>query len=270
MRSKHDGSNGKSTGRSKSDELEVQPKLPSAPEITNSKIEKVDYFDNFVLKRCKDPPPCLTKIPCFWALCENGYCCPAIGRCRLRSMGKDRLRKRIMYIAALLSFISIFLGVWASFATSMEKEMVRAAPWSVGRVPLKVFLGSNNSTTYRIVQAKMGDAFKADALVSLYIGLNGIVVDTTSALRGFDGEEVKFINWDEAQCTSTIQMRACEACKTQATGSSTMAIMGVITTVPQLTTDLLRAFAENDLYCQKAFGIVTGLFGMITYVFKNT
>ena len=235
------------------------------------KIERLGQFDNFVLKRCKDPPPCLTRIPCFWAVCENGYCCPTIGRCGLRLMGKDGFRKRIMYIAALLSFISLLLGIWGSFATSMEEEIVRAAPWSVGRVPLKAFLGGHNSTAYRIAQARMGNAFKADALISLYIGLNGVVVDTKSALRGIDAaEELKFVNWDEAKCTSTVQMRACEACKMQATGSSTMAIMGVITTVPQLTTDLLRAFAENDLYCQKAFGIVTGLFGMITYVFKNT
>ena len=104
-----------------------------------------------------------------------------------------------------------------------------------------------------------------NAKVKMYIGLNGVVVDATDALKGQPGAETKFINWKEATCATTFSMKdSCEACKDVASSSSTMAIMGVITTIPQLTTDFLRAFPENDLRCQKAFGIITGLFGMIT------
>ena len=79
------------------------------------------------------------------------------------------------------------------------------------------------------------------------------------------GGELQLVNWNEATCENALYMKeSCEACKSVASSSSTMAIMGVITTFPQMTTDFLRAFPENDLRCQKAFGVVTGLFGMIT------
>ena len=254
-------------------EPQFAPKNNTTPlpqkHVKNNETEgkdELDGCDKFIMNRCNEPPPCLTKIPCCWKACENGYCCLPLGLCGLPFINdKPSYRKNIMYFAAFLSKIAIYLGIWACFATSENMGLVRIAPWSSGKVPLYQFLGGSNSTTYKIVQAKLGKNFDENAKVKMYIGLNGVVVDATDALKGQPGAETKFINWKEATCATTFSMKdSCEACKDVASSSSTMAIMGVITTIPQLTTDFLRAFPENDLRCQKAFGIITGLFGMIT------
>ena len=88
-----------------------------------------------------------------------------------------------MYFAAFLSKIAIYLGIWACFATSENMGLVRIAPWSSGKVPLYQFLGGSNSTTYKIVQAKLGKNFDENAKVKMYIGLNGVVVDATDAAQ---------------------------------------------------------------------------------------
>jgi len=250
-------------------ETNAAGKESNTPAIIQNVIDNegnLNCFDKFVLNRCNEPPPCLTKIWCCWQACELSYCCLPLGLCGLGFIGNSpSTRKKIMYFAAFLSKLAIYLGIWACFAVSEDKNLVRIAPWSTGAVPLNIFFGGNNSTMYKVMQAKMGKDFDADAKVKFYIGLNGVTVDTRHVLKGQPGAEIKFINWKEASCKNTFLMRdSCNACKDVASSSSTMAIMGVITTIPQLTTNFLRAFPDNDLRCQKAFGIATGLFGMIT------
>uniref|UniRef100_A0A6U3A1P7 Uncharacterized protein n=2 Tax=Lotharella globosa TaxID=91324 RepID=A0A6U3A1P7_9EUKA len=40
--------------------------------------------------------------------------------------------------------------------------------------------------------------------------------------------------------------------------------MALITSIPQLTTDVQRSHPEGDLNCQKVFGVVTGILGFVT------
>merc|ERR1712039_783699 len=53
----------------------------------------------------------------------------------------------------------------------------------------------------------------------------------------------------------------CNSCRKSAAETITFAIMGVITQIPQITTDLQRSTAFGDVNCQATMGFLTSLWG---------
>ena len=215
-------------------------------------------FDACVIKRCNSPPPCLTKIKCCWGTCERSKLCSALGRCGL-TFGETH-RKKIMYLAAFLSFLSLIFGAIAVVGVSENIAPIMNVPWSKGEVDASKFL---NNATLSLLRAK--GVSVGDDKIYIYIGLNSLVVDS----REIEGlgtvaiNQLRRVAWRESDCVAKVAApAACKACQEIAMSSTTFTILALITTIPQLQTDLLRAFGKNDVRCQKAFGIVTGLWGM--------
>ena len=66
---------------------------------------------------------------------------------------------------------------------------------------------------YKVMQAKLGKDFDANAKVKFYIGLNGVTVDTRDVLKGQPDAEIKFINWKEASCTNMCIIQQSHVCR---------------------------------------------------------
>ena len=79
---------------------------------------------------------------------------------------------------------------------------------------------------------------QGDHDVEVFVGLKKIVVtyddETESAL------------WTDEVCSEDY----CDQCKRACQRSSTVAIVALLTSLPQVTTDLVRARAASDLNCQ--------------------
>jgi hypothetical protein len=93
----------------------------------------------------------------------------------------------------------------------------------------------------------------------VYVGLKSASIRTTTSDQVVTD---RLVQWDSASCSQAIFADACELCKHAALSIGTPAIMAVVTGIPQLMTDLLRSLSDQDVRCQKAFGILTGIWGL--------
>jgi hypothetical protein len=249
---------------------------------------KHNCVDRFVITRCNSPPPCLVKIDACWTFCELSSCCVNIGNCGCRFGEKHR--KAIMYFASFLSFISLFIGAIAIVGSGTATAEVVEFPWSYGNVKVKYLM---DNTTFMALKKRHGIEFE-DEEMKVYVGLNAVVVDGRElltekvkiALDSFNpknlsqSESVRYnhlseeglselfkirsVHWEDQRCNLRFSSELCKNCAAVAMSSTTFAILALITTIPQLQTDLLRAHACNDVRCQKAFGIFTGLWGLFS------
>lgn len=194
------------------------------------------------LERCvrrfpctNSPPPCIGKCHCLWHPCEANAGCVKLGRC-----GRDvdaAKRKRLMYLAVACTTISLLFSAIALCAFDPTFDVIKNTCWTKGTITV------NGTVT------------------ESYIGLRAIALRTIPA-KG--SSTVQVIDWEQADCATFVQDGACRACKTAVLDIGTPAIMAIVTIIPQLTTDLVRSLPDQDVRCQKAFGIITGLFGLLS------
>lgn len=129
-----------------------------------------------------------------------------------------------MLFAAFLSFFGCILQLIAMLSISTRNSTVRDTAWTYGE--------SND--------------FK------LWVGLSEVIYEengvTTSLL------------WDEHDCVYDY----CHDCKDACASTYNAVIVSLITSLPQLLTDIQRSTRRGDLNCQKVMGVVTGIIGTLS------
>lgn len=66
--------------------------------------------------------------------------------------------------------------------------------------------------------------------------------------------------WDEHDCIYDY----CHECKDACSSTYNAVIVSLVTSVPQLLTDIQRSTRRGDLNCQKVMGVVTGIIGTLS------
>ena len=70
------------------------------------------------------------------------------------------------------------------------------------------------------------------------------------------------MNWDEESCTTRFG-GDCNECKDASTGQIMSTYTGLLSTIGQIKFDVQRRTYETDYNCQKTFGIITGVVGIL-------
>jgi len=219
-------------------------------------------------------------------VCEWSACCRYIGACGL-PCGKKR-RRELMLVAWAVSFFSWILLLYPVFGVSTSESFIIFAPWAKGtsyhnetQAPVEVFIGLKGRV----------DRFDCNKAVS--------PTNCTTAMRGF-GSTLKYpfkqhadrgvfsrvVIWKAGDsCPSVdaptsgdllgslgtvpgtaavrgeVRRSMCEGCRKSAGETVSFAIMGAITQIPQMTTDLQRSTRFGDVNCQAVMGFLTSLWG---------
>eukprot|EP00470_Lotharella_oceanica_P001451 CAMPEP_0170173768 /NCGR_PEP_ID=MMETSP0040_2-20121228/7034_1 /TAXON_ID=641309 /ORGANISM="Lotharella oceanica, Strain CCMP622" /LENGTH=209 /DNA_ID=CAMNT_0010415099 /DNA_START=224 /DNA_END=853 /DNA_ORIENTATION=+ len=100
-----------------------------------------------------------------------------------------------------------------------------------------------------------------------WIGISGVVWESNT-----NSSVSRNTRWSDVNCDRTYDNRDnsdeneddCNTCRRAALGSVTTVIMSLVTSIPQLMTDIQRSHPEGDLNCQKILGVVTGIMGFVT------
>lgn len=202
------------------------------------------------------PPPCLLAIGCCWSGCETASCCcPTFGRCGTKC--GDENRTCLMSFACVVSIISMLCMLFGALALGTSEGTLSGFAWSQAEATMELFIV--NETTGELTNGDfLPEAIPLSTPINLYIGISAVLVEFES----FDNTITK---WNGVDCETDFGA-VCQGCKDSATGSAMLAIMGVVTGIPQITTDLLRSHAVSDLRCQKGFGIGTGIYGMLSTI----
>ena len=219
---------------------------------------------------------------------EDSECCVTCGKLGLSgSDGEVDLchmsvpRHKLMYSAFVVSVVGLIFMIVAACAVSTDAqvreprrtETNRKAvpqPPTTNRQPpttnhqpptTRCPLGLNSinpRSTLQVVKNTCWSTGSPNEFVDVYVGLSGVAYQLHDTGTDEDGK-LKFTNWEDYECSSG-DADLCDKsgdCKTAATGLIATAILGAVTQLGQLTTDLQRSTIAGDLNCQKTMGIVT-------------
>lgn len=195
------------------------------------------------------PPPCCAEsCTTCRAYGEDSDCCVTCGKIGLSgSDGEIDMcnisvpRHKLMYSAFGVSVMGLIFMIVAACAVSTDPVVVKNTCWSTG--------------------SPTDD-------VSVYVGLSGVAYQYTGDDDLID-DDLKFLDWDEYECVGDDDCDG-KTCADAASALVTMAILGAVTQLGQLTTDLQRSTVAGDLNCQKTMGIVTGIFGLVSTLYSLT
>jgi len=185
----------------------------------------------------------------------------------------------VMLVAFAVSLFSWALLIYPVFGLSLNPGLIRSAAWVTGEAHLHDHL----------------------ALLHVYIGLRGRVdeldckqarnqslcehlMDTASYVQWpfeeqGDGVYTRILSWGRNEscpdpnnglpggALSQPFGDACRGCRESLPETVTFAVMGAVTQIPQMATDLQRSTAFGDVNCQATLGLVTSLWGCFSALF---
>lgn len=176
------------------------------------------------------PPPCLYS-PSFRAVCSESKACKFVGKCGLKWGAK--YRSQLMFFAFWSSFASIILLISPFVSLSLRADQVKQNAWTVGDISF------------------------SEADYKLYVGLRYVKV----ACEGSECDPAATsFSWSAADCNASY----CESCRNAADNTIITAFTGLITMLPQISTNIQRSKPEGDLHCQKIMGMFTSLAGALS------
>ena len=129
-----------------------------------------------------------------------------------------------MLFAAFLSLFACILQLVAVLSISTRNSTVKDTCWTYGE----------------------SEGYK------LWIGLSEVIYEQ-------DGATTSLL-WDDHDCVFDY----CHQCKNACASTYNAVIVSLVTSVPQLLTDIQRSTRRGDLNCQKVMGVVTGIIGTLS------
>ena len=203
-------------------------------------------------------PICLrtNKCNCCASGFEHSRFVQTLGRI---SVGGERWRKPIMWIALISSCLTMILAILSCLGFEKNENLVRAFPWTKGKFHI-----TSQSPPLNVE-------------VNFHVGLGAIIVDTLNVpvwLNSAKATKLKQMNevqtFDSQACkegflSETFNTTLCTTCQEASAGLLVPAIFAVITCLPSIQTDIQRMFPRYDLNCQKFMAVfVAGMFGTIS------
>jgi len=192
-----------------------------------------------------------------WELCTDGitapappcapYCERACGPCccykfagvGCPSLSAQKYRAPIFVTLSFLSLFQLAIAVVACFGLSDKASTLRAVPWS----HIELSSSSINST------------------VDVYLGLSNVLIEYEDIEEVMEWEE--FCNHTNPNADSS---SGCQDCSDNSEVFFTTVIATTLSKVGQLTTDLTRSNGKEDVACQKVFGALVPIVGVITSI----
>jgi len=180
-----------------------------------------------------------------------------------------------MLVAALASFLGLILTTYAALGASLDSNILKRTAWLYGHVRheaginISVAVGLRGTVAMvdcsQVVDvAACARALSNSTFHEVDSGVFERVVpwtDTNSCVASMSPEDSR--SSQHAMVRDDIR-EACESCRDVATASVVFAIMGAVTQIPQMLTDLQRATTFGDVNCQATLGIVSSLVGTLT------
>ena len=170
------------------------------------------------------PLPPCCSVPYFRRTCEDSSTCNECGKFGIMGNWFDKNRGYVMLFAAFLSFFGCILQLIAVLSISTRDSTVKATAWTYGE-----------SNYFQI-----------------WVGLSEVIYKQNGVTTS--------ILWDEHNCVYDY----CHECKESCDSTYNAVIVSLVTSVPQLLTDIQRSTSRGDLNCQKVMGVVTGIIGTLS------
>lgn len=200
--------------------------------------------DNFCVKGVVVPaPPCAPycELYCPSIICES------VGKCGYEPTSNPKFRGPVFLVLSFLSVCQFVLGIVGACGLSYTYTVLRDAPWAIAEVKV-----GDDTDTY-------------------YLGLSAIGYDISANITGMtsDGNSVTGTKGWEGFCNNieanTGQDASdCTDCQNAGTSLFMTSIITVFSKVGQLGTDATRSTTQEDVACQKIFGMLTGVVGTIS------
>lgn len=181
------------------------------------------------------------------ACCEDSSFCHKLGR-----VGKEAPlgvpRHKVMYFALFVSLVGMIMLIVGALALSSNATTVYHTAWAVG-------IGKKD-VQYHNTTVSFDDT-------RISIGLNSVVIHKRKNDKVVWNKKWKNVDCDTIQGSSSL----CDQCKAQALGFQVPVIIGMVTQVLQIATDVQRSTVAGDVNCQKFMGIFTGVLGLTATLF---
>jgi len=199
---------------------------------------------------------CLNGIPCSAPPCAPyiesccGCCCTPFGSLGFPQLSQQKIRAPLMIFLSVLSFIQIILAVCAAVGLSSTRGDLQNVPWTSAEASFEY----NNETQS----------------INMYMGLRSVYIESEGPIstsnKLFDWEEFcDYVNaTDYAVGSGYYGYDSCHECEEAGAGLYTTVIITIFSKFGQLTTDLTRSHGPEDVPCQKIFGALVPIIGVIT------
>ncbi|CAJ1423541.1 unnamed protein product [Effrenium voratum] len=208
---------------------------------------------------------------------ETNRCCRTCGSTGTQ-FGRQN-RRKLLISSFWVSFVAWLLNIYAVMAMSNHPQLIKATAWSTGTLDHGNNLGGARSWVglkSRVDEVDCGLSDYTDKCKEVFRGQANLMHEVRPGVfqRHVSFKNVKscpenivFIgnisinrliaSWTDGEVSAEM----CEKCLKSASGTISFAIMGVITQIPQMTTDLQRATRYGDVNCQATMGCVTSFWG---------
>lgn len=185
------------------------------------------------------PPPCVKLCPdCL----EQNACCEGYGKIGVFPEDQECSRIWLMRKSLLIHFGGLIMSALACLAITNDPDLLQAFSFSSG-----VVTGTVGGTDVQQVQFE--------------VGLRGVYTKDF-----FFGERMFSV---DDMCGGTLlgipltSSQDCDKCTDASKGLVTTVILGVVTYIPTIASNVNRAYYNYDVNCQKVFGTIVALFSMM-------
>eukprot|EP00913_Durusdinium_trenchii_P008544 g8023.t1 len=277
--------------------IKLERRLHEASLRNDDLLEKVSVLDSEVTKKTTLLTESEQKDTCLKHF-SNEYTLPLagvfmkLGRCletnrccrRCGSAGTlwgKRHRRCLMVTSFWISFVAWLLNIYAVLALSSSPEVVKATAWAKGKISFSGKYGGADSWVGlggRVDEVNCGLSDYTDSC-NAWFRANATKMKEISP--GIFQRHVDFK--DKRSCPQSIvftgghkfgdlieevvgfdveaSQEMCQSCLDSAASTISFAVMGAITQIPQMTTDLQRATRFGDVNCQATMGAITSFWG---------
>ncbi|CAE7734230.1 unnamed protein product, partial [Symbiodinium sp. CCMP2456] len=209
---------------------------------------------------------------------ETNACCRHCGATGT-TFGRAN-RRRLMITSFWISFAAWILNIYAALALSDNAQVLKATAWATGKFGYGgPYLGATSWVGLggRVDEVDCGLSeytdgcnkwFRENApmMEEVSPGVYRRVVafgDTKSCAGNIVYHNSRLADLLAKATGDTVNADAemCEGCQKSAASTVSFAIMGIITQIPQMTTDLQRSTRFGDVNCQATMGAITSFWG---------
>uniref|UniRef100_A0A7S1LGV5 Uncharacterized protein n=1 Tax=Alexandrium catenella TaxID=2925 RepID=A0A7S1LGV5_ALECA len=199
---------------------------------------------------------------------EWSGCCRFLGSCGMRCGTKRR--REVMLVAFAVSFFSWILLLYPVLGLSTNENTIMFAAWAKG-----TSYDSDGPGPVRIYIGLKGRVDRIDCKEATDRGLCETRTESLTVVpfksKG-DGIYSRVVVWSKNESCPSVsgpmgltpdrqRPSMCEDCRHSVMETVSFAIMGAITQLPQMTTDLQRSTVFGDVNCQATMGFLTSIWG---------
>jgi len=203
--------------------------------------------------RCCLVPPCVGCCP---GVLEQNCVCETIGRIGIVRPDDKYGRRWLMRIGLITQVIGLILTAIACFAISTEYNLLSSLSYTKG-----VVTAPNLAEDVELAIGLRAVAFNnpnPGAVGKTVITFEEFCSLTPAQTRNGTGPEF------DAQVLSTyLNPRDCGECAAVSGSMVSSLVMSLVSYLPTIFTDVLRMYPNYDVNCQKAFGMIVAIFGLL-------